>query len=354
MINSSANNETSTYTQRVTIAVGITILLLGLTGLFVYSFQVFLFIIGALLIALPMRAGAKALHQKFGMKEGLGLLIIIIGVLGLATGICWLFAARISEQIGQFKQQIPDAIKSAEQQLNNSQIGRQLLNSIPSAEDLAENSSELMAHAPGFLSSTFGALSSVYVIIFMGAFIVVNPRMYREGMIMLVPKKGRKRAGEILSSLNKTLVSWLLGQLFSMTVVGVLTFICLWILGVPLAGVLGLLAGILSFIPNLGPIIALFPALLFASLDGSDQVLYVLILYLAVQAFESSVATPLVQKKMINMPPALVFGSQLLIGGFGGLLGLTLATPIMALVMVLVKMVYVQDILKDKEIEVNP
>jgi predicted PurR-regulated permease PerM len=82
--------------------------------------------------------------------------------------------------------------------------------------------------------------------------------------------------------------------------------------------------------------------------------LYVLILYLAVQAFESSVATPMVQKKMINMPPALVFGSQLLIGAFGGLLGLTLATPIMAMVMVLVKMVYVQDILKDDDVEVNP
>ncbi|HEV7381144.1 MAG TPA: AI-2E family transporter [Dyadobacter sp.] len=354
MINSPSENEKSTYPQRVTIAVAITILLLGLTGLFVYSFQVFLYIIGALLIALPLRAGARALHDKLGWKEGVSLIIIIILILALATGICWLFAARISEQVDQFKDQIPDALKSAEKQLGSSDIGRQILNSIPSKDDIAANSSEIMSQANGFLSSTFGALSSLYVIIFMGAFIVVNPKMYREGIIMLVPKSRRTRTGEILTNLNNTLVSWLLGQLFSMTVVGVLTFICLWILGVPLAGVLALLAGIVSFIPNLGPIIALFPALLFASLDGSDQVLYVLILYLAVQAFESSVATPMVQKKMINMPPALVFGSQLLIGAFGGLLGLTLATPIMAMVMVLVKMVYVQDILKDDDVEVNP
>lgn len=354
MINNSSSHENTTFTQRVSITVGITILFLGLTGLLVYSFQVFLYIIGALLIALPLRAGASAMHDKLGWKEGISLLIIILLVLGIATGICWLFAAKISEQIDQFKDQIPDAIKSAEQQLSSSELGRQILHSIPSKDDLVANSSELMSHAPGFLSSTFGALSSLYVIIFMGAFIVVNPRMYREGIIMLVPKPGRKRAGEILTNLNNTLVSWLLGQLFSMTVVGVLTFICLWILGVPLAGVLALLAGILSFIPNLGPIIALFPALLFASLDGSDQVLYVLILYLAVQAFESSVATPMVQKKMINMPPALVFGSQLLIGAFGGLLGLTLATPIMAMIMVLVKMVYVRDILRDDEVPENP
>jgi predicted PurR-regulated permease PerM len=354
MTNSPGSSEITTYAQRVSITVGITILFLGLTGLFVFSFQVFLFIIGALLIALPMRAGARALHDKTGMKEGIALIIIIVGTLGLATGICWLFAAKISEQIGQFKQQIPEAVESAKQQLGNSEIGRQILNSIPSATDIAQNSSEVMAHAPGFLSSTFGVLSSLYIIIIMAAFIVVNPRMYRAGLIMLVPKTGRRRAGEILTNLNNTLVSWLLGQLFSMTVVGVLTFICLWILGVPLAGVLGLLAGILSFIPNLGPIIALLPALLFASLDGSGQVLYVLILYLAVQAFESSVATPMVQKKMINMPPALVFGSQLLIGSFSGLLGLTLATPIMAMVMVLVKMVYVKDILKDDDVDVKP
>jgi len=352
MTNSPSDRDKSTFPQLVSVAVGITILLLALAGLFVVSFDVFLLLIGALLVALPLKAGARALHNKFGFKEGLSLVAIILGVLGLATGIVWLFAAKISEQVDQFKEQAPDAIESARKQLSGSDIGRQLLNSIPSAEDLVKNGSELMAHAPGFLTSTFGALSNVYIIIFMGAFIVVNPGMYREGMIMLVPKRGRKRAGEILTSLNNTLVSWLLGQLFSMTVVGVLTFIGLWLLGVQLAGVLALLAGLLSFIPNLGPIIALFPALLFASLDGPDQVLYVLIMYLGVQAFESSVATPLVQKKMINMPPALVFGSQLVIGAFGGLLGLTLATPIMAMIMVLVKMIYVQDILKDDSIQI--
>jgi predicted PurR-regulated permease PerM len=353
MANLNSEKDDATYTRRVTIAVGITILFLAVAGIFIFSFEVFLLVFGALLVALPIRAGSRKIHDSTGLNEKISLIVVIIALLALIGGICWLFAARISEQVSQFQEQVPEAIENARKQLSASDFGRQILNNVPSAEDIVQNSSKVMAHAPGILSSTFGTLSNVYVIIFMGAFIMVNPKLYREGIIMLVPKKGRKRTAEILDNLNDTLVNWLLGQFFSMAVVGVLTFIGLWILGVPMAGVLALFAGLISFIPNLGPIISLFPALLFAYHDGPDQVLYVLILYLFVQAFESSVATPLVQKKMINMPPALVFGSQLVIGAFGGLLGLTLATPIMAMLMVLVKMVYVQDILEDDSVKVS-
>ncbi|GAB3265006.1 AI-2E family transporter [Larkinella harenae] len=345
------SNET--FAERVSIFVGITILFLALVGIFLVSFEIFLLIIAALLVALPLRAGARKLHDKFGLKESLSLLLVILGVLAVLTGMIWLLADRISSQIVQFQKQAPDAIESAQRQLSASGFGRQLLNNLPSADEIRQDSSKLMSHASGILSGTFGTLSNLYVVVFMAAFIVVNPAMYRSGIITLVPKSGRKRTGEILDNLNQILVSWLLGQLFSMLVVGVLTFIGLWILDVQLAGVLALFAGLISFIPNLGPIIALVPALLFASLDGFDQVLYVLILYLAVQTIESSVATPLVQKKMINMPPALVFGSQLVIGAFGGLLGLTLATPIMAMLMVLVKMIYVQDILDDDSVQIQ-
>ncbi|MFD1144925.1 AI-2E family transporter [Larkinella insperata] len=345
------NNES--FAERISIFVGITILFLALVAIFIVSFEIILLIIAALLIALPLRAGAKKLHDKFGMKESISLVLVILGVLAVLTGMVWLLADRISTQIVQFQEQTPDAIESARRQLTHSSFGRQLLNSIPSTEEIRQNSSKLLSHASGLVSGTFGTLSNLYVVLFMAAFIVVNPTMYRSGIITLVPKPGRKRTGEILDNLNQILVSWLLGQLFSMFVVGVLTFIGLWILGVQLAGVLALFAGLISFIPNLGPIIALVPALLFASLDGFDQVLYVLILYLAVQTIESSVATPIVQKRMINMPPALVFGSQLVIGAFGGLLGLTLATPIMAMLMVLVKMIYVQDMLEDDSVQVQ-
>jgi len=353
MDNPSPRLDTATFAQRVSITVGITLLFVLLVWLFGVSFNVFLLIVAALLVALPLRAGARKLHDRFGLNETVALILVIVGVLGILSLMVWLLASRISGQITEFQEQTPEAIKNFQQRLSSSKLGQQVVDSLPNPSELMKNGSKLLTQATGVLSGTFGALSNIYVVLFMAAFIVADPTLYRRGIIWLVPQKGRKRTGEILDKLDKTLVNWLLGQLFSMTVVGVLTAIGLWALGVRLAGVLALFAGLISFITNLGPIIALLPALLFAFLDGPQQALYVLILYLTVQTIESSLATPLVQKKMINMPPALVFGSQLVIGAFGGILGLTLATPIVAMLMILVQMLYVQDVLDDKTMKVD-
>jgi predicted PurR-regulated permease PerM len=353
MDNNSPQLDTTTFAQRVSITVGITLLFVLLIWLFGVSFDVFLLIVAALLIALPLRAGGKKLHQKFGWNETISLVVVIVGVLGLLTAMIWLLATRISEQIAEFQEQIPTAVANFEQRLASSPTGKQILNSIPDPSQMLQNGSKLLTQATGLVSSTFGALSTLYGVLFMAAFIVVDPTLYRRGIIWLVPKRGRRRAGEVLDQLDKTLVHWLMGQLFSMTVVGMLTGLGLWLLGVRLAGVLALFAGLISFIPNLGPIIALVPAVLFAFLDGPQQALYVVILYLSVQFIESSLATPMVQKKLIDMPPALVFGSQLVLGSFGGILGLMLATPIVAVLMVLTQMLYVQDVLDDKTMKID-
>nr|WP_229374877.1 AI-2E family transporter [Fibrella rubiginis] len=147
-------------------------------------------------------------------------------------------------------------------------------------------------------------------------------------------------------------MNWLIGKLFSMIVVGVLSFLGLWLLGVKLAAALALFAGLITFIPNFGPILALVPAVLFAFSDGPQQVLYVVLLYTGIQLIESNLLTPLVQNKMISMPPALVLISQLIMGVFVGGIGLILATPVMAVVLILVKMLYVQDVLDDKSVKV--
>ncbi len=353
MDNNSPRLDTATFARRVVVVVSITLFFVLAVWLFGVSFDVFLLIVAALLIALPLRAGGKKLHEKFGWNETLSLLLVVAGVLGILTAMIWLLASRIGDQIAQFQDQIPEAITNFEQRLESSSTGRQILNSIPDPSELLQNGSKLLNRATGFLSGTFGALSTLYGIIFMAAFILVDPTLYRRGILWLVPKPGRKRAGEVLNQLDTTLVHWLMGQLFSMTVVGTLTGLGLWLLGVQLAGVLALFAGLISFIPNLGPIIALVPAVLFAFLDGPQQALYVVILYMGVQFVESSLATPLAQKKLIDMPPALVFGSQLVLGSFGGILGLMLATPIVAMLMILTQMVYVQDILNDKSMKVD-
>jgi predicted PurR-regulated permease PerM len=133
----------------------------------------------------------------------------------------------------------------------------------------------------------------------------------------------------------------------SMIVVGLLTAVGLWALGMPLALTLGLLAALLTFIPNLGPTLAVVPAALLALLQSPTKSLYVILLYLVIQAVESYLLIPLVQRQAVSLPPALTITAQVLLGILVGGFGLVLATPLTAAVMVLVRMLYIEDALGD-------
>jgi predicted PurR-regulated permease PerM len=156
----------------------------------------------------------------------------------------------------------------------------------------------------------------------------------------------RERGEEVIEAAGRTLRNWLAAQLMSMAVVGLLTSLGLWIAGMPLVFALGLIAGLLAFIPNIGPIIAIAPALLLAFPEGLSMLVIVLGIYLGVQALESYVVTPLIQQEKVSMPPALVIAVQLLFGVLFGILGLALATPIAAVGMTLIREVYVSDYLE--------
>jgi predicted PurR-regulated permease PerM len=136
-----------------------------------------------------------------------------------------------------------------------------------------------------------------------------------------------------------------------MSTIGILTTIGLWILGIPLAPTLGLLTGILAFIPNFGPILSAIPPMLLGLMISPMDAVYVILLYIIVQAIESNIVTPQVQKRTVSMPPVLGMVGQLLFGVFFGFLGLLLATPLVASIIVMVRMLYVEDVLGDKDEE---
>jgi predicted PurR-regulated permease PerM len=181
-----------------------------------------------------------------------------------------------------------------------------------------------------------------------GIFLAFQPELYRTGFLNLFPKARRKRLGEVLDELGFTLWWWLMGQLVTMASVGIFIGIGLAILGVPLAGTLGLIAAILSFIPSLGPLISVIPAIMLGLTMSSMMGLWVCLLYLGVQILEANVITPLVQRRAISLPPAFVLGSELLMGLLLGGAGLAFATPLVAVILVLVNMLYIQDVLGEQ------
>jgi predicted PurR-regulated permease PerM len=135
-----------------------------------------------------------------------------------------------------------------------------------------------------------------------------------------------------------------------MLIIGVLTTAGLSILGVPLALSLGIFAALLTFIPNFGPIIAVLPAVLFALVESPTKALYVLALYIGIQMIESYLITPLIERETVSLPPVLTIFFQIFLGVLVGGLGLILATPLLTVIIVLVKMLYIEDILGDKDV----
>ncbi|AUD05386.1 AI-2E family transporter [Spirosoma pollinicola] len=350
--NNSSAFDHNLLVRQVSIILGLTLTALLLLGLLGAIIDILMLVLAAVLIALPLRAGARWLSQKTSWKEGICLAVVAILTLGLLTALVWTLSSSIGGQMNGLAGQLSSAIKQARDSLTGSEWGQRLVDAVPSMDKLFEGRSRSLSKVFGAVSSTIGLLADVYVIIFLAAFLAAQPSLYQEGLLLLVPKPGRKRGAEVLDKLGKTLLNWLIGKLFSMVVVGVLSFLGLWLLGVKMAAILSLFAGLITFIPNFGPILALVPAVLFAFSDGPQQALYVVLLYTGIQLIESNLLTPLVQNKMISMPPALVLISQLVMGVFVGGIGLILATPVMAIILVLVKMLYIQDVLEDESIQV--
>ncbi len=340
--------DRESFSKRVLITVGIVIPVILLLLLFGFAFKVLLLVLAGVLFAVFFRGIAGWISNHTKLSEGWSLLIAVVGVVGLIVLAGRLIAPQVGEQVNQLSEKLPQAVANTRSQLEQKQWGKKLLDQIPkSSEKVLQRGDGWFEKSFGFVSSTFGVLADLYVILFIGLFIMAQPKPYRQGIVHLVPVRHRDRARQVLHKLGVTLQRWIAGKLLSMLVVAVLTTLGLWLLDVPVALALGIIAGLLSFIPNFGPIIALLPAVLIAFTQGPNTALYITLLYMGVQAVESNLITPLVQKKMVYLPPAMIIISQVLLGILVGGLGLILATPLIAILMVLIQMLYVEDVLGD-------
>jgi predicted PurR-regulated permease PerM len=190
------------------------------------------------------------------------------------------------------------------------------------------------------------------IMTFVGLYCAAEPEVYTEGLLRLVPIDRRPRAREVLAALGYNVRWWILGQIFAMICVGLITGIGLWIADAPLALSLALLAAILEIIPSVGPVLWVIPASLVALTGGTTQVVHVLIIYAVTHAVESYILIPLVQRRVVFLPPAVSILAVVLLGLLAGVLGLVVAAPLALVAMLLVKMLYVEDRLGDHSLRV--
>ncbi len=339
MENSYSNNQEISYQKKVWIKGGIYALIIVLLLLMKATFNVFLLILAGTLIAVFFRGLSGLICRKTKWKEGICLAISVIGTLLLVIGLFWLIGAKVQNQITQLSDTLPKTVENAKAQLSQNPMGQKIVEKASSPQAMKKAQGVVSS----FFKTTFGVFGDIYVVLFLGIFFTVSPLIYKKGIVELIPKKGQKKGEDVLSKLGENLKKWLKGKIFSMFVVFVLTAAGLAILGMPMWLVLAIIAGILNFIPNFGPLIAMIPAVLVALMQGPTTAAIVAGVYIAIQVAESNFITPMVQKKLINIPPALIIMAQLLISPLTGGWGLVLATPLMVIIMILVQEVYIKE-----------
>ena len=330
-------------------------LVLLLVILLIYVFDVILLLFGAILLATFLHGLANIVRRYSRLSEGLSVLLVsalLIAVLALSV---WLLAPSVAEQIRHLRAELPQSAQKVSQFLSNYSWGRLILEQLPSNAEMIEmvNNSSFLSRVGNFFSSTITIFTNIALMILLSIYLASEPKTYLKGFTKLFPQARRKRVREILYEIGETLSWWLIGKGASMLFIGVLTWIGLSIIGVPLALTLGLIAGLLSFVPNFGPILSAVPAILLAFIDSPTSALYVLVLFVGVQLIESNLVTPMIERQTVELPPVLTIVSQLALAVLFGAVGLILATPILAVVMVLVQTLYIQDVLGDKDTEVN-
>ena len=199
------------------------------------------------------------------------------------------------------------------------------------------------------LSTSFGLLANVGIIFFIGIFLAVDPKLYRDGFAKLFPVPKRERVTEVMDLMSDSMFKWIIGRSLAMLLTGVGTAIALWLLGVPMAITIGIATGLLTFVPNIGAVIALVLASLMALSQGPATVGWVILAYAAIQLVESNIISPIIQQYQTSIPPALLISFQLVFGALAGFLGIMIATPLLAAMLPLVNETWVKDYLGDGE-----
>jgi predicted PurR-regulated permease PerM len=303
--------------------------------------DVLLLVFGAILLAVMLRRSADWVAERTPLPEGWALAAVVLGSI-VVLGLCgWMFGAQVSGQFDQLVKVVPQAWGSVREQLQGSSWGRGVLETVEQF-DPSSVSGGVVREAGSLLMTVVGGLGNVLLLVAGGVYLAAQPKLYRDGVVMLVPREAEHRTRDTLDSMGDALGKWLKGQFLAMVMVGTMVSLGLWLLGVPSALALGLLAGLGEFVPLVGAVATAIPALLAASTVDMSTVLYVLVLYIVIQQIEGNVIMPIIQKEMVSLAPALALFAVVAFGLLFGILGVIFATPLTVVAYVAVKKLYVE------------
>jgi predicted PurR-regulated permease PerM len=342
--NSANPNKATPVTLRVVVVVALALLFWKLAPVLLLAF-------GGVLLSIFLRTLGVWVSKWTGLSAVWSLAIVLVALGSLTAASIYLSGDLVAKQMTELVDQVPRSLEKISIYFKNYEWGKWLAERAPSsAEDLPVPGKDVASYALGALSSVtggiMGGIVAALIVFVLAMYLSFDPDTYINGAIRLLPVRKRERILSVLKEVHETLQMWLLGKILSMIVVGVLTSIGLELIGVPLALALGIIAALLTFVPNFGPILSALPAVLLAFVDSPMRALYVILLYLGIQTVESYLITPLIQRKTVSLPPALTISTQIGLGILFGIGGVVFATPLTAGALVLLKRLYVEDVLE--------
>lgn len=333
---------------RIAVVIVMLIALVAVAWLLTELTRLFMLVFAAIVIATVFDAMARKLRDLTKIPRGLALLIAVVALLGIVVGVFTLFGSQLVQQFDTIRQSLPPAIAKLEAQLNRFGIGDQ----VRSLFDQGSSDLSALATRAGNYVLAAGSGIADFVLVLVGAiFLASDPAVYRRGLVMMMPQHAEGPVAQALDDASRGLRGWMAGQAVSSVVVALLTWLGLMLLGVPAAGGLGLIAGMLDVIPMVGPIVAGIPAVLLAFTVSPATALWTIVLFLIIQQIQGNFLQPMIQKQAVDVPPAVLLFAVVGAGMLFGALGVLLAAPLTVVVYVFVQRIYVRTLL-DKPIRI--
>tara|TARA_Y100000780_G_scaffold152506_1_gene137371 strand:+ start:52933 stop:53997 length:1065 start_codon:yes stop_codon:yes gene_type:complete len=319
------------------------IVVLGILAFFFVAVPEAMFIIFAgILVALILLGIVRLVKSKIPAKKNMLLISTIIFTIIATIGVGWLVSSRIAIELGTFSEQLPKAIDEFMAYLQ----GFKWFNKLQfeaSQGNWMENfiAPKVLPQTAKMATVILNGLTAFGIALFLGIYFAVDSKRYGKLLLKLVPEENESQYQSLFKGLEANLQNWLLGKLFSMIGVFILTYIGLLVFGIKAALPLAFIAGFLSFIPNVGPILSVVPALFIAFAQGWETMIYVAGLYMLVQALEGFFLTPLIQKRKVRVLPAALISFQFIMAILYGFPGLFLATPLLVALMTTVDIFWI-------------
>lgn len=314
--------------------------------------DVLLLMFAAIVLATTLNRLAKRL-QRMGMARGLAVILSVGIFLAVVVGFFWLIVPPFTQQFQELTLRVPQGFQRLNTWLDQAEtrVPSQLIQYIPDVNSLIQQAQPLINRALGssftFVSGTLEVVLKILLVLVLTGMFLAAPLAYRKVFIRLFPSFYRRRVDGILDKCEVSLEGWVVGAFIAMSVVGLLSVTGLSILGVKAALALGVLAGFLNLIPNLGPTMSVIPAMAIALLDAPWKSLAVFVLYFVIQQVESNFLTPIVMARQVSLLPAVTLISQLFFVTFFGFLGLFLALPLTVVAKIWVQEVLIKDVLDE-------